>query len=250
MLEAGVEMIASSGLTVSLEHLSFEEVIQQARVSRSAVYRLWPSKDRFFNDLLMRLATSTHPAEAAYDQGTVDLATELVRENAELLRSEEGRFGLTVEICRQGALQNFQAIYESTEWRTYIALNATLTGLTEPLQEEMAEYLRTSERTFIGRMADFYEQMSALLGFRIKVCIDQTYETLATLGGAGVEGLVIKALSNPEIATRRFKANPFGGPDTGEWSLPAIAFTSVVLSLIEIDPDWTFDPSALTTLGE
>jgi AcrR family transcriptional regulator len=53
MLDAAGAMIGRTGLTVSLEHLSFEDVIHQAGVARSAVYRRWPYKDLFFSDLLL-----------------------------------------------------------------------------------------------------------------------------------------------------------------------------------------------------
>lgn len=45
VLQAAVAMVNRSGLTVSLEHISFEEVIHDAGVSRSAAYRRWPYKD-------------------------------------------------------------------------------------------------------------------------------------------------------------------------------------------------------------
>ena len=55
MLESAAAMVNQAGLTVSLDHLSFEDLIRDARVSRSAVYRRWPYKDLFFSDLLKEL---------------------------------------------------------------------------------------------------------------------------------------------------------------------------------------------------
>jgi AcrR family transcriptional regulator len=52
MLQAAVAMVQRTGLTVSLDHISFEDVIRDADVSRSAVYRRWPYKDLFFSDLV------------------------------------------------------------------------------------------------------------------------------------------------------------------------------------------------------
>jgi AcrR family transcriptional regulator len=51
-------MVHRDGLTVSLDHISLEEVIRDADVSRSAVYRRWPYKDLFFSDLVKELARS------------------------------------------------------------------------------------------------------------------------------------------------------------------------------------------------
>ena len=56
MLQAAVAMVHRTGLTVSLDHISLEEVIRDADVSRSAVYRRWPYKDLFFSDLVKQLA--------------------------------------------------------------------------------------------------------------------------------------------------------------------------------------------------
>jgi AcrR family transcriptional regulator len=48
MLAAAVAMVHRTGLAVSLDHLSFEDVIRNADVARSAVYRRRPYKDLFF----------------------------------------------------------------------------------------------------------------------------------------------------------------------------------------------------------
>ena len=56
MLQAAMAMVHRTGLTVSLDHISFEDVIRDADVSRSSVYRRWPYKDLFFSDLVRELA--------------------------------------------------------------------------------------------------------------------------------------------------------------------------------------------------
>ena len=61
MLQAAVAMVNRTGLTVSLDHISLEEVIRDADVSRSAVYRRWPYKDLFFSDLVKELAKKATP---------------------------------------------------------------------------------------------------------------------------------------------------------------------------------------------
>src|SRR6516164_8119090 len=62
MLRAAVAMVSRTGLTVSLDHISFEDIIRDAGVSRSAVYRRWPYKDLFFSDLVRQLARDATPA--------------------------------------------------------------------------------------------------------------------------------------------------------------------------------------------
>src|SRR5690348_15859153 len=76
MLRAAVAMVHRAGLTVSLEHISFEDVIRDADVSRSAAYRHWTYKDQFYSDLSDDLAKEGAPpgivqAEYALIQQTV-----------------------------------------------------------------------------------------------------------------------------------------------------------------------------------
>src|SRR5674476_636519 len=59
MLEAALALVESQGLTVSLDHLSLENVIARADVSRSSAYRRWPYKDLFLADLLVAVARDT-----------------------------------------------------------------------------------------------------------------------------------------------------------------------------------------------
>ena len=45
-----------------LDHLSFEDAIREADVSRTAAYRCWPHKDAFLADLAVELAEQAIPA--------------------------------------------------------------------------------------------------------------------------------------------------------------------------------------------
>src|SRR6185437_6301456 len=61
MLRTAVAMVRRDGLTVSLDSISLEDVIRDADVSRSAVYRRWPYKDLFISDLVKELAKNATP---------------------------------------------------------------------------------------------------------------------------------------------------------------------------------------------
>lgn len=109
MLRAGAESVERTGLTVSLEHLSLEDLIHTAGVARSAVYRRWPYKDLFFGDLLRELAaTLSLPAE-------LDAA--------------------------------------SPQWRTYLALRATVAGLPDDgLRMELRKLLDEVDQQFFASL--------------------------------------------------------------------------------------------------
>lgn len=111
----------------------------------------------------------------------------------------------------------------------------------DELRSDLQAALAVSEPDFIGRIARSWERLCALLGYRLRPDLDATFETFASLISASLRGLVLMALSTPDIATRRINARPFGAIQTTEWSLPAIALTSLALAFLEPDPtiDWT-----------
>lgn len=120
MLAAGAELVGRTGLTVSLEHLSLEDLIHAAGVARSAVYRRWPYKDLFFADLLRELA-------------------------------EE--------------LSLPPVLADSPQWRTYLALRATVAGLPDDaLRSELRKLLAEVEQEFFARLPGGEEEGHVLLG--------------------------------------------------------------------------------------
>ncbi len=239
MLRAAVAMIHRTGLTVSLEHISFEDVIRDADVSRSSVYRRWPYKDLFFSDLVKELAKDATPAIVSDE---LTLIRSIVAGRLDWLSTPELRRGLIVELFRQLALFDFQALYESTEWRTYIALHATFMGLADGgLREEIRLALAASEQTHIARIAMAWQQLADLFGHRLRPELGATFESVATLIDATMRGLVIMALSMPDIAEHRAQARPFGAASTEEWSLPAAGLAGMATAFLEPDPAIEWD---------
>src|SRR6202042_1901068 len=98
MLRAAARMISSTGLTVSLEHISLEEVIRAADVSRSTVYRRWPHKDLFFSDLVRELARNATPTLLAEER---ELIRQIVGQRSDWLETAELRQSLVAELLRQ-----------------------------------------------------------------------------------------------------------------------------------------------------
>ena len=128
MLQAAVRMVSRAGLTVSLDHISLEEVIRAAGVSRSTVYRRWPHKDLFFSDLVKELARSATPTILAEE---VALIREVFAERPDWLESAAWRQALVAELFRRLSLLDFQSLSGSAEWRTYVALHATFMSLAD-----------------------------------------------------------------------------------------------------------------------
>jgi len=249
MLAAALDMVRSAGLTVSLEHISFEEVIRTADVSRSSAYRRWPHKDLFFSDLVRELAArDTTPALAADE---LTLIRQIVAEHTDWLADPGRRHDLVIELFRQLPLLDFQAFSTSAGWRTYIALTATYMSISDStLREQVQAAMANAEQERIARVARAWELMCGLLGYRLRPECGATFETVATLLSATSRGIAIMALSLPGIGARRADARPFGTAITAEWSLPSLGLACIATALLEPDPDHTWDAGQVARLHE
>jgi AcrR family transcriptional regulator len=248
MLQTAVDMVHRDGLTVSLDHISLEEVIRDADVSRSAVYRRWPYKDLFFSDLVKELARSATPTIV---DDELALIRRIVAERLDWLDTPGLRHGLVIELIRQLALFDFEALYGSARWRTYLALHATFLSLADgQLRDQVGEALARSERDHRARVAHSWELLAGLFGYRLRPELGATFETVAALLDAAMRGLVLQALSEPELACRRVMASPFAAAAEAEWSLAALAAASIALTFLEPDPAIEWDQERLARVRQ
>jgi AcrR family transcriptional regulator len=248
MLRAAVAMVRRDGLTVSLDSISLEDVIRDADVSRSAVYRRWPYKDLFISDLVKELAKNATP-EIVDDE--IELVRRILAEHQDRLGTAELRHGLLVELFRQLALFDFETMYHSPGWRTYLALHATFQGLADgTLRDQVQAALAESERTQNARVARAWRDMTAVFGYRLRPGSGVTFESLATLLSATMHGLIITALSGPEVVGHRVRARPFGAVTEQEWSMPALGLGSIAAAFLEPDPEVEWDEHRLTRIHE
>lgn len=235
MLAAAVEMVGETGLTVSLEHLSLEDVIRSAGVARSAVYRRWPYKDLFFSDLLRELAKGATPAEFGSEESQSGVAA-AVLERIELLRTPAGRGQIISEVIR--ANRDFESVRHSKVWRSYLALHATFLSLDDgPLREDVRAALAEAERSFVTRIATAHQEIARLLGYRLRPELGAGYETMAMLLNATLRGILLMDPTVPNLADDRVQGKAFGGEAPAEWSLSALAIGAIEWTFLEPDPD-------------
>ncbi len=248
MLQAALAMLERTGLTVSLDHISFEEIIRDAGVARSAVYRRWPYKDMFFSDLVMALAQNATPTIV---DDELALIGRVAAEHLDWLETPEQRQGLFAELIRQLALFDFETLYGSAQWRTYLALHATFLSLADgQLRDQVGQALARSERDHLTRVARAWEQVAQLFGYRLRPELAATFEMLATLLDATMRGLIVTALPLPELAAQRTQARPFGALAPGQWSLAAIGLGSLASEFLEPDPAVTWDDERVAALRQ
>jgi AcrR family transcriptional regulator len=246
MLRAALDMVNRAGLTVSLDHLSFEDLIRDADVSRSAVYRRWPYKDLFFSDLVQQLAKDAAPGVVADE---LELMKQVAASCEDWLDDPELRRQVLPEMFRQLSVPDFQAKYDSPGWRTYIALHATFMSLSDgTLRDQVRAALAASEKAHNGRIAQAWRQLTELFGYRLRPGSGITFEVLATLLTATMRGMVVMALSSPDIADCRITSGAFGGPAPAEWSLPALGLASVASAFLEPDPEVAWDAERIASV--
>jgi AcrR family transcriptional regulator len=248
MLRAAARMISSTGLTVSLEHISLEEVIRAADVSRSTVYRRWPHKDLFFSDLVRELARNATPTLLAEER---ELIRQIVGQRSDWLETAELRQSLVAELLRQLSWLDFQTLSGSVGWRTYVALHAAFMSLTDnELRLQVQAALGQSEREHLIAVAAAWEHLTGLLGYRLRPELGATFRDLAALLDATMRGLVIMTLSVPELASQRMPAPLFVGSGPVNWSLPAIGLAGIAWSFIEPDPAVTWNSERMAAVRQ
>jgi AcrR family transcriptional regulator len=248
MLRSALAMVHQSGLTVSLEHISFEDVIREADVSRTSAYRRWPHKDLFFSDLVLQLARDPAPGIVVNE---MDLIRRIAVGRLDQLADPQARRALVIELFRQLPVLDFETLYASPGWRTYLALHTTLLSLTDSgLRSQVQAALAQAEQDHLARVARAWKLMTGLLGFRLRAESGATFETLAALVNAAMRGLVMTALTVPSIATQRTTARPFDSPEASEWSLPALGLGAIATAFLEPNPDFTWAPERAAAIRE
>jgi hypothetical protein len=260
MLDAGRELAQTAGAALTIEHLRLEEVIQQARVPRSSVYRLWAYREDYIDDLLCDLAGngSWFSDRPVLDPETFADVKQILDESGHLLATLEGRRALLCEITRVTVTRNYLGLTASSRWRLHMALVATLgSSRSGEARKRIAAALEDSQRQSREMMAAVLVQLAALVGLRPRDPA-YTFDHLALAGGLLVQCLALRnvqvqaavgAPEGPGLASASDTAvvdgllnAPIPGPglhgQPAEWTLAAFAYLGVIDAFMELDPDF------------
>ena len=254
MLDAALRMIAERGLTVSLDHLSLEEVIHAAGVARTSVYRRWPYKDLFFSDLLVELASAAGLGRGYGTMPTAILAhLRAHRTRPADVAPEQDRRDFLVELLRAVGAADLTEVAASQHWRTYLALHATHLSLDDgELRDRIGVALTRSEQRLSDSRAEVYRRLVPLVGYRLVDGrgLQQGYADLSLAVGALATGLAVRTFADPEPTRARHRLAPFGTTREAEWSDAGLAAVRLVLSHLEPDPAVPWSPSRIDLLIE
>lgn len=216
VLDTAVAGASSGGLTVGLDHLSFEDAIRDADVSRTAAYRCWPHKEAFLADLAVALAERAIPAAPTRGAHGTAMIRSIVGGQRQLLATTAGRAVVLDAVVRQTAADDFGLDrVELARWRTYLAVVMSLQTMpTGPLRDQVADAVGDADDRLIARLTGSYRQISEFFGFRAVT----DYAVLAGIGVALMRGLVIGDLARS---------------GTQRNDLPAVAFAALISANIE-----------------
>lgn len=242
MLDTALARIGGRGMTLGFPGLQMDDVIAEAGVSRSSVYRLWSSREAFIGDLVNEAAAIF--ADQLSDDRALRTALTIVASNPHLHTTVEGRARLIRELIRVVLEQNYYSTIDSASWQAFLATSAALLGDdgSESLRR-VAETLRRGSDRFIEGMAAFHEAMARLLGYRLRDDFVGGFRLYAVLGSSIVEGLAVRHLSNPSVTDNFYLGPPTLTDEPTEWAPSAIGFLAIYDKFLVADPD--FDPSTI-----
>ena len=231
MMDAAVARVLRDGLSVGVDQLSMEEVIVEAGVARSAVYRRWPSREAFYARVLVELLRRDDTSIHYYSAATLTEVEGFLAGLGPIPREREPRRRLLVELCRLAATHNFEQVRNSPAQRTHQALTALIQSGGPEFRAEGLALLRESERRFTARMVPLYRQFFDRFGLRLAEGLDWPH--FVALAAASVQGAAVQADAIDDSAAAPLSADPFGTGREAPWCLAAIGFTALVLSVAE-----------------
>jgi hypothetical protein len=92
------------------------------------------------------------------------LIRQVVAEHPDWLETPQRRRGLIAEPFRRLSLLDFQALYSSPQWRTYLALHATFLSIADgALRDQVQAALARSERERMARVTTAWRALAELL---------------------------------------------------------------------------------------
>lgn len=230
MFTAAQQMLdEAGGFTLSTENVQLEAVMRRADVSRSAVYRVWPTKEDFTFELIQAFASDGPGAIEPFGQEGQENARTLVQDNPDKLATPEGRRELMAEAVRVVAAHNFRTIIASRRWRRYPALTVTADAFDEERAEQVLTAMRTTEDHLYAGYIDFFRGMFTLLDLRPKPPFTDTNAAhdLARLTVALFQGLALQHTVDNTVGDTTYP-NTTDTTTIGEWTLPALGFLGLI----------------------
>lgn len=231
LLDVAVARVLRQGLAVGVDQLSMEEVIVEAGVARSAVYRKWPTREAFYARVLVELLRRDDTSIHYFSATTLTNAEDFLDQLGPLPEDHEERRRMLIELCRVAATHNFLEVRNSPPQRTHLALAALIQSSRTRFRDEGLALLRESEERFTAHMVPLYRQLFARFGLRLRDGL--SWPQFVAAAAAVVQGTTVQSEAMSQAETAPFVGDPFGTGQPAAWCTAALAFTALVLSVAE-----------------
>lgn len=234
LLAAGRELIASEGLSLGVEEVTFKRLFDHLETSvgvrvthASVIGRIWANQAEF----QLALLTSVLEQHVTEDPSLEDSLRRIAKVLDEAdLGSEASRWAALEEICRVGSEDNLALLQADTWWPLWVSVWAWIATHEGPGRDQLAETLRRNYRDGDGAFAFLYEVVMDRLGFRLVegISIEQFSAMLST----AAEGAAVRQRIDPEAvacATR----------DGAPWTTLGLSFKALSRYAMEPIPGWS-----------
>ncbi len=231
MLQAAVEKVQTEGLLVDYANIELEDLIRVSGVPRSTVFRIWPDRVAFIADLVRALFEADPGFDTGFDEETRDLLQRAVVENADPMRTFEGRRAGLREALRVTVAHNIVTVEHTVAWRAYRTMSAALaSGDAVPGGSEIRALLSEIEGRYLDRMAELYRALNDAFGLRMRQGLSERDLAVAVM--AVIEGMSDHSRINPAMAGAP-RVVSLGPEPPGEWHLAGIAVYGVYTAFTE-----------------
>ncbi|KQQ05254.1 MULTISPECIES: TetR/AcrR family transcriptional regulator [unclassified Rathayibacter] len=216
LLDTALGVVRSEGLRVGVSHLALEDVIRMADVPRSTVYRIWPTRQAFYDELVAVIPERI--LSTRLDQPALVVGDSYLHRHVEGPLSPEKQRSILVESVSVAISANYENTFASQHWRNFVALAGSVTAYEEPARTAISEALHKRQVHFIDNMAKYYEHTFSELDLRVRPGLGG-YAVLASAISSYIEGLCVARIAAPELVT---------GPLGGEGS-PSLVVAGVLM---------------------
>lgn len=242
MLDVAVAQIEVEGMTVGLDGIRMERVIEQAGVSRASAYRRWPSREAFEAEVLVETVRRTSLVPET--EGDIEALREVLQRHLPRLGEEQGRRDLVVEALRVSTTPDIRRISGSPRWLTYLSLLASYPSMAPgEVRDAVGGALLEAEQGFTARRAEIYADLASLVGYRLvpPMAGDEGFRALGSAAGSIMSGVVLRVLVDPDWLEQRQELCLFGASEPAPWSEPERHLVGLLLSHLEPDPaiEWS-----------
>lgn len=238
MLAAAATVVEARGVTSSLEHLVFDDIIRMAGVSRTAHFRIWPSKERFSADLLEAMARQAWEGRTPQEDILRRFGADYVEACRPHLLTADERWAAFIELLRIGPRDTYETMRSSAASRAGAVLLAMLTTMEAgPDRDRLLAISKEADETYLHTMSAFYAEVMTGLGLRLRPEYHGDMRPMVWLVEACTDGLSLRdnvrhGYRDTVVIAPAFTSNE------EPWCLPSLGVAIVATQMVEVIDPW------------